>query len=32
MVNFDAQIPDCDSYSPDLSDLFISSGTTISLY
>ena len=29
MVNFPTQIPDCDSHSPALLDLFISSGTSI---
>ena len=29
MVNFPAWIPDCDSHSPALLDLFISSDTTI---
>ena len=29
MVNFPTLIPDCDSYSPALLDLFISSGTSI---
>ena len=29
MVNFPTQIPDCDSHSPALLDLFISSDTSI---
>ena len=29
MVNFPTQIPDCDSHSPALLDLFISSGASI---
>ena len=29
MVNFPTQIPDCDSYSPALLDLFLSSDTSI---
>ena len=29
MVNFPTRIPDCDSHSPDLLDLFISSDTSI---
>ena len=29
MVNFPTSIPDCDSHSPALSDLFISSDTSI---
>ena len=29
MINFPTQIPDCDSHSPALSDLFISSEASI---
>ena len=29
MVNFPTRIPDCDSYSPALLDLFLSSGVSI---
>ena len=29
MVNFSTQIPDCDSHSPSLLDLFISSDASI---